>query len=41
MTLGQLHELIEDVFTSKARADQRRAPLLNVQSRHTDSMRKI
>ena len=41
MTLGQLHELIEDVFASKARADQRRAPLRNVQSRHTDSMRRI
>ena len=26
MTLGQLHELIEDVFASKARADQRHAP---------------
>ena len=26
MTLGQLQELIEDVFASKARADQRHAP---------------
>ena len=26
MSLGQLHELIDDVFASKARADQRRAP---------------
>lgn len=40
MTLGQLHELIEDVFASKARADQRRASLPNIQSRHTDSMRE-
>ena len=38
MTLGQLHELIEEVFASKARADQRRAPLLNLLSTHAESI---
>ena len=39
MTLGQLHELIEEVFASKARADQRHAPVNMLMCQACDSSR--
>lgn len=39
MTLGQLYELIEEVFASKARADQRHAPVNMLMCQACDSSR--